>query len=308
MSDMLAAEPTSPAAKRPLGAKRVMPKPWALEEAYRRYAKGGILLAAESAKGSRRRGKDYLTKDQIMRVIGQESASAWGHINKARNALDVESALLLAKTLEVPVDQLFDIHEAAARHLRGKQREQLRKDREEWTKRWSTKMQAFPLPLERAAPLQVVDWVAEADRIVFVNSDDEFGCLDLSTAQLADDFKSRIALAKKVGRLTAGKQLEDYLAELSQVAKWGILAARYVERICWDDEPDDFGNLDVRASKVLVLKLSTKPGEPGHEIDRTKEYDGESNAEAACDREDYREFEELAAWVAPYRFWEEVRR
>jgi len=308
MSDTITTEHPPSVTKRPLGPERVMPKPGALDEAYRRYARGGIWLTSGGRNEPRRRGKDYKTKEQLMLLIGQESASAWGHINKARNALCLNRAIELAQELDVPVEQLFEIHEEAQRHLRGKQREQFRKDREEWKKRWATNMREFPLPLEMAKPLQVVDWLAKADRVAFVNSDDEFERLDLSTAQLVDDFQNRMGLAKRVGRLTAGKQIEDYLSELSQSSKWGILAARYVERILWNDEPNDFGEIDVRASKVLVLKLSTKPGEPDHVIDRTGEHDDESNAEAACDREDYRAFEELADWVKPYRFWDEVRR
>lgn len=295
------------ATKRKLPATRLMPKPGALDAAYRRYAQGGIRIFTERGK-PRKRGEHYKTKDELMLAIGQKSASAWGHLNKARNALDIESAIQLAEEMETTVETIFEIHEEAERHLNKLRREEWRRKHDAWKQKWTATMKAFPLPLTKSTPLDVADWIVAADRIEFAKLDGEFNRLDLSTAQIVDELPKRIERAKTLGRYTAGKEIEDFLVELSATADWVLLAGRYVERECLSDEPDDYGNLDVPARKILVLKLSTLPEDPDFTVDRSSEYDGESNAEEACERQDYRAFEDLAAWTAPYRFWEEVRR
>lgn len=99
--------------KRRLPEGRVMPKQGALERAYRRKARPFLRRASDSL----RRGVDYPTRASLMAIINQ-GPSVFGHLNKGRNSLHINDALVLAGALDANVEDLVEVDDRVERIVR----------------------------------------------------------------------------------------------------------------------------------------------------------------------------------------------
>ncbi|UVF22789.1 hypothetical protein HPT29_027615 (plasmid) [Microvirga terrae] len=288
--------------KNPPRSGRVMPIPGALKDRYEGY----VALASNGLAGRRpSRGKDYLTKAQLMDEIGQQP-TAFGNINRGRNAITIADAMALATSLRCNVEDLVFLDWPARQEIAKRRAEGHRRWKQAKVERLRRAMSAFPLPLSVPE-----SWEALAEALGTSNmrlvirkpSSQEAG---LEVADIIDGAHGRLQNAGKLWKsnkeFAAAKSLEEYAAELKTEAGLHLLWGRYVERTHPDD---DHGFIWLR--KVLVVKVSRFAGEPDFTVDRSHEPREESFPEHNLNEEDDHGMADYIAWCGNRPFWEELR-
>lgn len=297
-----AAKPAPKKRKPSLG--RVMPKPGALERAYGWYSNTGSV--ARLARGKLRRGVDYKTRAELMEAINQKP-SVFGHIDKGRNSIHVKDALRLADILRTNVEDLVVLDDYAEEIAHKHRAERFAAWKKEQDEAWNALMGSFRLPLVRHDGTAILSLMLQKERLRFVPPSTRE--VDLCAASLVDELVPRLEAAEKKARaggaFLAAKEIDDFLEQLSTERTWSLLAARYVERQMIDeDDLDIYGGPDVRARKVLVVKLSRLGAEPDFRIDRSGEARHESNNERWSDEDRDAGMSDLTAWGG--EFWREL--
>lgn len=301
--------------KIPVNDIRVTPIPGALSKQYERlvfYAQ----LRTHGRKPSR--GKDYPTRRDLMKMIGQESSSAWGHIDSARNKISLRGAHKLACKLCCPVRDIVIINEAAKPLLK-----RLESDaREEYQSRqdlgWRTKMCAWKLPLTLPPSWEALtESLATPDvRLKLEKPRAEEATLEM--ADLIDDMEGRLRLAGELhadGKtFRAAKVLEEWSADLKVedkgVRRLHLLWGRYVERYEMgppvnEEFEEPFRSVALR--RVLVVKLSRREEEKDFTLDRSGEARYRSAVEELFDGDFDTGLMDFIAWCGGRDFREEIR-
>lgn len=301
--DMNEAEKPVPRKRKPAHG-RVLPKPGALDRAYQWYAgKSSISLVVNRGM---KRGVDYMTRAELMRAIGQ-APSVYGHINKGRNCIHVNDALKISDILGKNVEDLFVLDDRVEEIVRKHRRERFAEWKKQQDDAWNALMGSFRLPLVRHDGKAIVPLLLQAPRLHFVPP--ETRDVDLSGASLIDELVPRLKAAERKARagsaFLAAKEIDDFVQQISAQRPWNLLAARYVERRMIDeDDLDAYGEPNVEAGKVLVVKLSRRDAEPDFRIDRSAEARHESNSERWSDADFDAGMSELTAWGG--EFWTEL--
>lgn len=241
-----------------------------------------------------------------MAMINQ-GPSVFGHLNKGRNSLHINDALVLAGALDANVEDLVEVDYRVARIVREHRMRRFAAWKKVRDEAWNARMAAFRLPLTRHDGEALVGLLLGKERlhVVLPRTRD----VDLSSATLVDELASCLAMAETTARsgnlFTAAKIIDEYLDEMSTQRTWNLLAARYVERLMFDeDDLDLYGEPDVCPRKVLVVKLSRQEAEPDHTVDRTGEARQESNNERWCDEDHDAGMGDLVAWAG--EFWKDL--
>jgi len=267
--------------------KHVLPKVGELERHYRRAA----FFASHFSKSGH---KPPPKKTELMASI-RRGASTFGHLNRARNALHINDALKLTDALDVDVEDVFEIPEQleieVARHHQ-KRKEARERDFQSDRKK---EMGAKPLPLTRRPMLSVVEDLRDAARYEVDPT--------LATSRNAKHFDDFGHVLEEARRLAQAGKLHAAASMISELVKgihpsgsWDVLTGRYVERAMVDATSEDvYGEPDVEARRVLVLKLSQEAELQGHTVDRSRETHVPSNEERYSD-EEVDLLSELFAW------------
>jgi len=236
----------------------------------------------------------------------RQQPTAFGNINRGRNAIGIAEAMTLADNLRCVVEDLVSLDWPARLEVMKRRKENHLKWRQAKAEKWHRTMSAFSLPLSIPGSWEALAEALGASNMRLVVRKPSTHEAGLEVADIIDEAHGRLKNAGKLWKsnkeFAAAKSLEEYAAELKAESDLHLLWGRYVERTHPDDDHEF-----IWLRKVLTVKISRFPSELEFTVDRSNEPHEKSFPEQNLNEEDDHGMADYIAWCGNRPFWEELR-